>query len=231
MHLFFNSSHSCTTILPYIKGGYKTRRHGEGKKVRDECHIIRSNYTQSLTCICLTYECPCSYKQVAQRGSAEFPHSFTPFLSPHSQVERFQSSGTVSRFTLQFLNTNVGSSNKQEKKAETLGEKAKLQSDSCSYCLVLFLVVLFNKKKLKQCSHHWQLPASHVCVSPRDSLYSHGNYITCGLEVTCLPDKQVWRGSRYNSCSNWGKHAFKSLHILSWNLKCTYVFCRNNDFG
>lgn len=196
MHLFFNSSHSCTTILPYIKGGYKTRRHGEGKKVRDECHIIRSNYTQSLTCICLTYECPCSYKQVAQRGSAEFPHSFTPFLSPHSQVEHFQSSGTVSRFTLQFLNTNVGSSNKQEKKAETLGEKAKLQSDSCSYCLVLFLVVFFNKKKIEVVQSSAIACFSCLCLTQRLSLQPWElHYLWSGGDVparqTSLERKQV----------------------------------------
>lgn len=78
MHLFFNSSQSCTTILSHIKVGYKTRRLGEGKKVRDECHIIWSNYIQSLTSICLTYECPCIYKWVLQGGSAKASLCCTP---------------------------------------------------------------------------------------------------------------------------------------------------------
>lgn len=78
MCLFFKSSQSCTTILSHIKVGYKTRRLGEGEKVRDECHIIWSNYTQSLTSICLTYECPCICKSVLQGGSAEFSLCCSP---------------------------------------------------------------------------------------------------------------------------------------------------------
>lgn len=99
MHLFFNSSQSCTTILSHIKVGYKTRRLGEGKKVRDECHIIWSNYIQSLTSICLTYECPCIYKWVLQGGSAKVSLCCTPPSLSDSQISHFPS---CSRLYLSF---------------------------------------------------------------------------------------------------------------------------------
>lgn len=89
MHLFFNSSQSCTTILSHIKVGYKTRRLGEGKKVRDECHIIWSNYIQSLTSICPTYECPCIYQWVLQGGSAKVSLCCTPPSLSDSQISHF----------------------------------------------------------------------------------------------------------------------------------------------
>lgn len=149
MRLFFNSSHSCTTILSYIKGGYKIRRLCERKKVRDECHIIWSNYTQPLTCICLTYECPCSYKWVSERRSAEsslplitFPFCLVHRLSTFRAVAKPLNAASI--FILcNFLILTLEIVTSRTRKQKLSGKKFKLHSLLVASSSSAALVVLF----------------------------------------------------------------------------------------